>query len=77
MEKAISNLSASTLRKLLTEEIKLFIECLDNGSIEELEKRKEKLREIFKQLSEKELLEMAPLIWSRNSSPNNTDNSKH
>jgi hypothetical protein len=76
MEKAISDLSASTLRKLLTEEIKIFIGCLDEGSVEELEKRKEKLKEIFTLLSEKELLEMAPLIWSRNTSHNNPDKSR-
>jgi len=71
MEKAISELSASTLRNLLNEEIRSFIDCLDNGSIEELEKKKEKLKEIFKQLTEKELLEMAPIIWGRHSSRNN------
>jgi hypothetical protein len=76
MEKAITHLSASALRKLLTEEIKLFIDCLDNGSIEELEKKKEKLKEIFKQLTEKELIEMAPLIWSRTASRNNPEKSK-
>ena len=76
MEKAITHLSASALRKLLTEEIKLFIHCLDNGSIEELEKKKEKLKEIFKQLTEKELIEMAPLIWSRTASRNNPEKSK-
>jgi len=76
MEKAIGNLSASTLRKLLTTEIQLFIDCLDNGSIEELEKRKETLKEIFKQLTEKELLEMAPLIWGRSTSRNNPDKSR-
>jgi hypothetical protein len=73
MEKAISDLSASTLRKLLTEEIKIFIDCLDEGSMEVLEKKKERLKEIFKQLSEKELIEMAPIIWSRNTSRNNPD----
>jgi hypothetical protein len=71
MEKAISELSASTLRNLLIEEIRIFIDCLDNDSIEDLEKKKEKLREIFKQLTEKELLEMAPIIWGRNTSRNN------
>lgn len=71
MEKAISELSASTLRNLLIEEIRLFIDCLDNDSIEDLEKKKEKLREIFKQLTEKELLEMAPIIWGRTTSRNN------
>jgi len=76
MEKAISDLSASTLRKLLTVEIQLFIDCLDNGTVEELEKRKEKLKEIFKHLSEKELLEMAPLIWGRNAARNNPDKSR-
>ena len=76
MEKAISDLSASTLRKLLTDEIQLFIDCLDNGTIEELEQRKERLKEIFKQLTEKELIEMAPLIWGRNTSRNKPDKSK-
>jgi len=76
MEKAISKLSASTLRNLLNEEIKIFIDYLDNGSIEDLEKKKEEIKEIFKQLSEKELLEMAPLIWGRNTSRNNPDKSK-
>lgn len=71
MEKAISELSASRLRKLLNDEIKNFIDCLDNGSIEDLEKKKEKLKEIYKQLAEKELLEMAPIIWGRNTSRNN------
>jgi hypothetical protein len=73
MEKAITELSASTLRKLLNEEIKNFIDCLDNGTIEELEKKKETLKEIFKQLTEKELIEMAPLIWGRNTSRNTPD----
>jgi hypothetical protein len=76
MEKAISELSASTLRKLLTDEIKAFIECLDNGTIEELEEQKLKLKEIYQLLTEKELLEMAPLIWGRTTSRNNPDKSK-
>ena len=76
MEKAISELSASTLRKLLNDEIKNFIDCLDDGSIEELEKQKEKLKAIYALLTEKELLEMAPLIWGRNTSRNNPDKSR-
>lgn len=76
MEKAIGELSASTLRKLLTDEIKMFIECLDNGTIEELERRKLKLKEIYLLLTEKELLEMAPLIWSRTALRNNPDKPK-
>ncbi|HVU53942.1 MAG TPA: hypothetical protein VHD83_02765 [Puia sp.] len=76
MEKAISELSASTLRKLLTDEIKNFINCLDEGSVEELEQRKQRLKEIYKQLTEKELLEMAPILWSRNASRNDPDKPK-
>jgi hypothetical protein len=76
MEKAISELSASHLRKLLTDEIQEFINCLDEGSVEELEERKQRLKEIYKQLSEKELLEMAPIIWSRNTSRNDPDKPK-
>lgn len=76
MEKAISELSASTLRNLLIEEIRIFIDCLDNDSIDDLEKKKEKLREIFTQLTEKELLEMAPIIWGRSTSRNNPGKSK-
>jgi len=76
MEKAISELSASTLRNLLIEEIRIFIDCLDNDSIDDLEKKKEKLREIFTQLTEKELLEMTPIIWGRSTSRNNPGKSK-
>jgi len=68
MEKALNKLSASSLRNLLIQEIELFIDCLDNGTLEELEKSKERLKEIFGLLTEKELLEMAPLIWGKSSS---------
>lgn len=70
MEKTLNKLSASSLRNLLIVEIEFFIDCLDNGTLEELEKSKERLKEIFGLLTEKELLEMAPLIWGRNSSKN-------
>ncbi|HEY4206176.1 MAG TPA: hypothetical protein VGM31_05150 [Puia sp.] len=73
MEKAISELSASTLRQLINEEIRSFIDCLDSGTVEELEERKLRLKEIYKLLAEKELLEMAPLRWGKNTSRNNPD----
>jgi len=68
MEKALIQLSASALRDLLNKEIRAFIDCLDDGKIEELQKRKTRLKEIFNLITEKELLEASPLIWSRNSS---------
>jgi hypothetical protein len=72
MEKALNELSASTLRHLLIEEVNKFIDCLDSGSTEELQQMKLRLREIFALLREKELLEMAPLIWGRNSTNNSS-----
>ena len=70
MEKALKELSASTLRRLLIEEVNKFISCLDNGSTEELQQMKLRLKEIFNLLAEKELIEMSPLIWGKNSTKN-------
>jgi len=67
MEKALSKLTASSLRDLLNAEIRSFIDCLDNGTLEELQERKARLKEIYGLLTEKELIEMSPLIWGRNS----------
>ena len=68
MKKALKELSASTLRHLLIEEINKFIVCLDTGSTEELQQMKSRLREILELLNEKEMKEMAPLVWGKNSS---------
>lgn len=68
MEKALVQLSASTLRNLLIQETRAFIECLDNGTPEELHARKLRLQEIHDVLDEKERKEMEPIVWSRHSS---------
>jgi hypothetical protein len=67
MEKAHDKLSASDLRKLLIMEINVFIKSLDDGSIEELKKKKIYLTEILNLLTEKERQEMEPLQWGKNS----------
>ena len=66
MEKALSDLSASTLRRLLIEDIRKFIDSLDNGSTAELEALKQRLQEILKLLKEKEHHEI-PITWGKNS----------
>jgi len=71
MEKALNQLTASSLRDLLNKEIRSFIDCLDNGKMEELQERKARLKEIFNLITEKELLETSPLIWSKNSATQN------
>lgn len=68
MEKALIQLSASALRNLLILETRAFIECLDNGTPEELNARKLRLQEIHEVLDEKERKEMQPILWSRHSS---------
>ena len=66
MEKPLKDLSASTLRRILIEEVNVFIMSLDNGSTNELQQQKLRLREIFELLKEKEKNEM-PLMWGKNS----------
>lgn len=73
MEKALNKLTASSLRDLLNAEIRSFIDCLDYGTMEELHERKARLKEIYELLAEKELIEMSPLIWSRNSAKPDRD----
>jgi hypothetical protein len=67
MEKVLEELSASTLRTLLIEEVKEFIICLDNSPMEELVQKKARLRKIFDLLTEKERDENAPIVWGKNS----------
>ena len=67
MEKAPKELSASALRKLLIVEVERFITSLDHGSTEELQEKKDRLKEILHSLTEKERAEIrrqvdAPLL---------------
>ena len=68
MENVLVQLSASALRNLLIQETRAFIECLDNGTPEELNARKLRLHEIHEVLDQKERKEMEPIAWSRHSS---------
>lgn len=67
MEKALEDLSASTLHNLLIEEVNRFIVCLDKDTTEELEQMKAHLRKIYDLISIKEREAVAPLIWGKNS----------
>jgi hypothetical protein len=67
MEKALEELSASTLHNLLIEEVNRFIVCLDKDTTEELEQMKARLREIYDLISIKEKEEASPLVWGKNS----------
>jgi len=67
MEKALEELSASALRNLLIEEVKKFTIALDNGSTEELQAMKYRLRMLFDLIAEKEKDEGKPLAWGKNS----------
>jgi hypothetical protein len=68
MEDTWNDLSASGLRRLLIEEIQKFISFLDEGSTEELVKRKARLKKIFELLGEKEKWEAARIPWGKHSS---------
>ena len=63
MENPLDTLSASSLRKLLIDEVKTFVECLDKESIDELQEKRTRLIAIYKAISEKEQLEVIPLKW--------------
>jgi hypothetical protein len=67
MEKALEELSASALHKLLIEEVNKFIVCLDHGPIAELVQMKYRLRKIFDLIAEKEREENSPIVWGKNS----------
>ena len=66
MDEPLDQLSATTLRKLLITEVKTFVACLENTSPEKLQEMRNRLIAIYKSLTEKEQLEMLPLIWGRN-----------
>jgi len=61
MEKSLNELSAWALRRLLIEDVRKFIKCLDRGSTEELQQMKLRLREIFDLLTEKERHEIVSI----------------
>ena len=71
METSLQHLSATDLRSLLIQETRAFIECLDNGSPEELEAKRLRLKEIHQLLDEKELIHSSPLKWGKNSRDSN------
>jgi len=73
MEKAPKELSASALRKLLIVEVQKFITSLDYASTEELQQKKDRLKEILHSLTEKERHEMARILWGRNAPPKTED----
>ena len=67
MEKALEDQSTSTLKNLLNSEVRVFIVALDNGSTEDLQCMKLRLKKISDLISEKEKAESIPLVWGRNS----------
>lgn len=69
----LEELSASSLKTLLNEETRSFVNHLDKGYTPELEECRKRLIAIFRQLVEKEKAYEAPLSWSTNSSGQTTD----
>jgi hypothetical protein len=67
MQKELEKLTATALRRLLIDEIKYFIVSLDHGSTEELYEIKSHSKYILDLLTEKEMKEMGPIIWGKNS----------
>ena len=67
MEKPFDTLSASALRTLLIDEVKSFVECLDKASQDVLQGKRTQLIAIYKAVTEKEQLEMIPLLLGKNS----------
>lgn len=66
MDETFDQLSATTLRKLLITEVKTFVACLETTPPERLQEMRNRLIAIYKTLTEKEQLEMLPLVWGRN-----------
>ncbi|MDP4151114.1 MAG: hypothetical protein Q8927_16860 [Bacteroidota bacterium] len=69
MDKSLEDVPVATLRKLLIEEVKEFIICLDKSPLEDLHKMKLRLKMIFTLISEKEKTHEFPLVWGKNSTP--------
>jgi len=66
METPLAQLNATALRKLLITEVKVFIDCLETTPPERLQEMRDQLITIYKILTEKEQIEMLPLVWGRN-----------
>ncbi|HEV2481254.1 MAG TPA: hypothetical protein VGS79_16390 [Puia sp.] len=66
MDDPFNQLSATELRKLLITEVKTFVACLETTPPETLQEMRNRLIAIYKTLTEKEQLEMLPLVWGRN-----------
>ena len=73
MNKPLIKLSATALRQLLISEVKIFVECMDVASPEELREIKDRLIIFYKALYEKEQLNRLPIVWGRNSTNGKTD----
>jgi len=73
MEKPLIELSATALRKLLINEVKHFVECMDVASPEELRDVKDRLIILYKALYEKEQQNRLPIVWGRNSTNEKKD----
>lgn len=67
MDEPFDQLSATALRKLLITEVKTFVAALETTPHETLQEMRNRLIAIYKLLTEKEQLEMLPLVWGRNS----------
>jgi hypothetical protein len=64
-EMVLKQLLTSTLRNLLIEEVKLFILALDSSSTDELQVMKDRLKQIFELIRQREQDEVKPLAWGR------------
>jgi len=65
MEKALKELSASTLKSLLNTEVRIFIAALDNESTEDLERMKHRLKIISDLITEKEKADVIPFALGK------------
>ena len=73
MDEPFDQLSATALRNLLITETKTFVAGLDTIPHERLQEMRNRLIAIYKLLTEKEQLEMLPLVWGRNSAYKQAD----
>ena len=61
MQIALKQLSAAALRKLLIEETRALIDCLDQETYDELDARLSRLKQIHRMLDERERVWASPL----------------
>jgi len=73
MDEPFDQLSATALRKLLITEVKTFVAGLETIPHERLQEMRNRLIAIYKLLTEKEQLEILPLVWGRNSAYKQAD----